>query len=122
MERSASPAFPSDDIFNVKHGRVLVNFTGPPPLLPPSPTRVGGYYSNGGGEQSVCEDSGDPDPLPYYTAAEISRAEHLHETRRRRELEEFRRRDAELARLQTQYGVQEGLQKLREKYTLDQPG
>ncbi|MDF2231537.1 monovalent cation:proton antiporter-2 (CPA2) family protein [Albimonas sp. CAU 1670] len=35
---------------------------------------------------------------------------------------EFRRRDAELARLQTQYGVQEGLQKLREKYTLDQPG
>ncbi len=37
-------------------------------------------------------------------------------------IEEFRRRDAELARLQTQYGVQEGLQKLREKYTLDQPG
>lgn len=37
-------------------------------------------------------------------------------------LEEFRRRDQELARLQTQYGVQEGLQKLREKYTLDQPG
>ncbi|WP_339948857.1 monovalent cation:proton antiporter-2 (CPA2) family protein [uncultured Albimonas sp.] len=37
-------------------------------------------------------------------------------------IEEFRRRDAELARLQTQYGIQEGLQKLREKYTLDQPG
>ena len=37
-------------------------------------------------------------------------------------IEEFRKRDAELARLQTQYGVQEGLQKLREKYTLDSPG
>lgn len=37
-------------------------------------------------------------------------------------IEEFRRRDAELARLQNKYGVAEGLEKLREKYTLDSPG
>ncbi len=37
-------------------------------------------------------------------------------------IEEFRRRDAELSRLQHEYGAREGLQKLREKYTLETPG
>ena len=37
-------------------------------------------------------------------------------------IEEFRRRDAELSRLQHEYGAQEGLEKLRAKYTLDTPG
>ncbi len=37
-------------------------------------------------------------------------------------IEEFRRRDAELSRLQHEYGAREGLQKLREKYTLKSPG
>ena len=37
-------------------------------------------------------------------------------------IEEFRRRDAELARLQNEYGAQGGLRKLREKYSLEAPG
>jgi monovalent cation:proton antiporter-2 (CPA2) family protein len=37
-------------------------------------------------------------------------------------IEEFRRRDAELARLQNEYGARAGLEKLREKYTLETPG
>ncbi|MFO7853899.1 MAG: monovalent cation:proton antiporter-2 (CPA2) family protein [Paracoccaceae bacterium] len=37
-------------------------------------------------------------------------------------IEEFRRRDAELARLQNEYGAHAGLAKLREKYSLEAPG
>jgi voltage-gated potassium channel Kch len=37
-------------------------------------------------------------------------------------IEEFRKRDAELARLQNQYGAEAGLEKLREKYSLEAPG
>ncbi|MEM1314346.1 MAG: monovalent cation:proton antiporter-2 (CPA2) family protein [Pseudomonadota bacterium] len=37
-------------------------------------------------------------------------------------IEEFRKRDAELARLQNEYGAEAGLEKLREKYSLEAPG
>ncbi|MEM6440768.1 MAG: monovalent cation:proton antiporter-2 (CPA2) family protein [Pseudomonadota bacterium] len=37
-------------------------------------------------------------------------------------IEEFRKRDAELARLQNEYGAEAGLEKLREKYSLETPG
>ncbi|MEO1688699.1 MAG: NAD-binding protein, partial [Pseudomonadota bacterium] len=37
-------------------------------------------------------------------------------------IEEFRRRDAEMARLQNEYGAEAGLEKLRERYSLDSPG
>ncbi len=36
-------------------------------------------------------------------------------------IEEFRKRDAELARLQAEFGVEGGLQKLRDRYSLDGP-
>ncbi len=35
-------------------------------------------------------------------------------------IEEFRRRDSELTRLQSEYGQREGLEKLRQKYSLDE--
>ncbi|MEC9433331.1 MAG: monovalent cation:proton antiporter-2 (CPA2) family protein [Pseudomonadota bacterium] len=61
----------------------------------------------------------------FESAVELARRglHHLGDGEVAEELiEEFRRRDAELARLQNKYGMTEGLEKLREKYTLDSPG
>jgi Kef-type K+ transport system membrane component KefB/voltage-gated potassium channel Kch len=61
----------------------------------------------------------------FESAVELARRglHHLGDADVAEELiEEFRRRDAELARLQNEYGAHAGLEKLREKYSLEAPG
>jgi voltage-gated potassium channel Kch len=61
----------------------------------------------------------------FESAVELARRglHHLGDGKLAEDLiEEFRRRDAELARLQNEYGAREGLEKLRERYSLEAPG